>query len=279
MPTIKKSMIEQIIREPYVHFLVLGFLLYLFYQTFHTPLALPTKQSIAITATEIQEINHTISKQWGRSLQPSELELMIDATYFDEILLHEALSLELERKDRTIRTKLISQMRQILAPIPIEPNEEQLHAYYQKHRDDYTLPKQISFAHIYLHNLADIDIKSFVEMLNLKAIVPQDARKYGEKFTQGNQISSSTRSQVTQLFGKYFAGQLWRLKGQKWQGAIRSQYGYHIVFITHKQSKELQPFDAVEDRVYSDYIQEQRDQTLQSAYKKLATQYILEKKQ
>lgn len=278
MPIKKKSILQKIIREPYIHFVLLGLLLYLYYQTFHAPSSLANKQSIPLTITEIQDINHTISKQWSRRLHPSELELMIDATYFDEILLHEAVSLELEQKDREIRRKLISQMRQILTPTAVEPSEEQLQHYYQKHKDDYGIASQISFAHIYLQNLAEIDVKNFVEMLNLKSIKPQNAGEYGDKFAQGNQISSWTQSQLAELFGKYFAGQVWRLKGQKWLGAIRSQLGYHIVFITHKQSKGLHSFDEVEDRVYSDYTEERRDSALKSAYEKFSTQYRLERK-
>ena len=273
----RKKIIKTILAEPYLHFLFMGLILYFYYQNFHTPPAFINKQSITITTTEIQDINHTISNQWKRNLQPSELELMIDTKYFNEILLYEAVSLKLERKDKEILKKLITQMRQILTPSLKEPSEELLHSYYQKHTKEYSITSKISFAHIYLQNLAEGDTKQFVEMLNLKAIEPQNALKYGDKFIQGNQITSVTQSQLAKNFGKYFAGRVWRLKGQKWHGVIHSRYGYHILFITHKQNGELLSFDTVEDRVYDDYIQEQRDNALQSAYKKFSTQYKLER--
>jgi len=274
----KTLITKRILGEPYIHFLLIGLLLYPYYQTFHKPPTLTKRQSIVITAAEIEDINYTKSKQWGRALRSSELGLMIDASYFDAILLHEAVSLELERRDREIRAKLISQMRQILNPTPIEPSEETIYRYYQKHVEDYSLTREISFAHIYLQNLAEIDSKSFVEMLNLKAIEPQDASEYGDRSVQSNQIPSSTQAELTKLFGKYFTREVWRLKSKKWHRVLRSRYGYHIIYIIHKQCGEPLPFAEVEDRVYSDYIQERSDNALQSAYRKLSTQYRVERR-
>lgn len=277
MPIIT-NILRAIIREPYIHFLFVGLLLYLYYQRIHPSSLSKKKESIVIEHSKIENINQTLSKQLGRELHPSELNLMIERLYFEKILLHEALDLKLEQKDREIQRKLITQMRQILTPVAVEPSEEQLYHYYQKHRDDYGITHQISFAHIYFKEKQQRDIKSFVEMLNLKSIEPQNAMQYGDKFAQGNQISSWRQSQVKQLFGKYFAKQIWRLQRQRWYGAIRSRYGYHIVFITQKQSQEFYSFDEVEDRVYSDYMQEQKDEALLSSYKKLSTQYILKKR-
>jgi len=284
MSVIKNTIISAILREPYMHFLFIGLLLYLYYQNFHTPSTAPTKQSIVISSKEITDINQSSSKRWGRSLHYSELDVLVEASYLDEILLNEAISLELEREDKEIRERLIRQMRQILAPSIAEPSEELLRKYYQEHKDDYGITTKISFAHIYLQDLAQIDTQEFVEILNLKDIKPESASTYGDNFTadnklQNNHIESMTQRQISELFGKYFAQQLWRLSRHKWHGAIRSKYGYHILYITDKLSTKLHLFDEVEDRVYSDYMAEQRAAALQSAYEKLSTQYQLERRE
>lgn len=264
-----------VLREPYMHFLLIGVVLYFYYEHFHAPLATPSKQSITLSLSQIRDINQSSSKRWGRGLHSSELDIVMESSYLDEILLNEAVGLELEKRDKEMRNKLITQMRQILAPAIVEPSEKVLHKYYQNHKYDYGVTTEISFAHIYLHDLAHIDTKKFVEMLNLKEIKPKRASAYGDNVAKGNQIDEMTQDQAAKLFGNYFAQQVWKLSSHRWHGAIRSKHGYHILYITQKISTKLYPFDEIEDRVYNDYMAEQRETALGSAYAKLMTQYQL----
>ncbi len=275
MSKFKNKIINSIVQEPYIHFLVIGSLLYLYYQNYHTTPIMKTKENIIISSTEIEDINRTSSILWGRNLRPSELNSIIKATYFDKILLNEAIGLDLEKKDSEIQTKLISKMKQILTPNIEEPSEELLYKFYLQNIKDYSITSKISFYHIYLNNIAKIDMKSFVEMLNINAIEAKYANNYGDNYSLGNQILSIDKAQLSKKFGKYFSGRVWKLSSKRWHEAVRSSNGYHILYITKKETTHPYPFNDIEDRVYNDYMQKQKEDNILSAYKKLSTQYNL----
>ncbi len=275
MSKFKNKIINSIVREPYIHFLLIGSLLYLYYQNYHITPVVQTKENIVISSMEIEDINRMTKILWERDLRPSELDAILKATYFDKILLNEAIGLELEKKDSEIRTKLISKMKQILTPTIEEPSEELLHKYYLQNIKDYSITSKISFYHIYLNNIAKIDIKSFVKMLNINAIEAKNASNYGDNYSLGNQILSIDKAQLSKKFGKYFSEQVWKLSSKRWHKVIRSSYGYHILYITKKETTHPYPFNDIEDRVYSDFMLKQKEDNTLSAYKKLSTQYSL----
>jgi len=274
----RSKIIKFIWSEPYIHFIIIGVVLYIYYQKVTIDRDIVAKESITISHSKVVDINHTLKIELAREAKISEIELMLKRYYYDEILLKEAIGLELHKKDRGIREELIRQMSHILHREIDEPTEKQLYSYYQEHIDDYSIRRRVSLSHIYISNRSQLDIKEMIELLNLYEIEPTKAHLYGDNFTKGNYIKDLNREMVADIFGSYFAHQIWSSTKEHWFGEVRSKYGKHIVYITHIDAREAYGFDEVEDRVYREYIRDYRQRVAREVYQKLSLQYKFEER-
>ena len=273
-PTIFKRKIQAILDEPYVHFFIIGMLLYILYQSFSLQEGETGRAPIVITTVDSHELNQSLSARWNRKVRSAELDLMLNKHDYDEVLLNESIVLGLEKKDQKIREQLIEKMRYILlAGVNIEPTEEELYRYYLMHKEYYLKATNLSFAFIFFRTMNEKDISQIAELLNFYDISPKDASAYGDRSMSTSQMKELDFIEVSKIFGKYFAHQIWKMPGDRWFGPIRSKEGNQIVYVTKKEGSELYLFDEVEGRVYQDYQVQKKDRHLKEAFKKLSSQY------
>ncbi len=273
-----KGYIKTIINEPYSHFFLIGIILYIAYRVINPESNLPKKIDIVITRDEIEDINSSLTQTWHHDISSSELDLMVQDRYYDEILLQESIAFELHKRDKIVRDRLIKKMRHIItSTTPKEPTEEQLHDYYRYHIIDYSSVTEISFSDIYFADMQEQETKHLVELLNRHAMEPSKASEFGDDHSGKHQIDSITLDDLSSKYGNYFAKQMIETPTHRWQGGIRSKDGTHIVYIRSKMVSKPIPFDEVEDRVYRDYMRSIVDQYREESYKKLSTQYRLDR--
>lgn len=267
---------KSIANEPYVHFFLIGIILYIAYKIINPDSTLSTKKTIAITQKQIEDINSSLAKRWHHNISAAELNLTINDYYYDEIMLNESISFGLHKRDAIVRDRLIKKMKHIITSItPKEPTEDELHNYYRDHIEDYSQILKISFAHIYFIDIKEDEARYFEELLNRYHIDPSKASEFGDMYSGEHYIKSMSIENLSAKFGSYFSKQIEHTVSNRWRGGIRSKDGTHIVYIISKEVGDCLPFDDVEDRVYRDYMRSTIDKSRSEAYKKLSTQYKL----
>jgi len=269
---------RKIALEPLFHFIVLGFVLYLYYNVTSSDASAIDKKSIRISSYEIQQMKLDYKKEWQRDITKESLDALIAKKYYEKLLLSEAYSMGLEKQDKSISEKLIKQMQHIMINSSeiVEPTEEQLYQYYKKNIDDYSIIKNLSFSHVYFSNPKDKKIDTMLKLLKIAEVDARNASSFGEEFHESNYIKEFTLEQVKSIYGHYFANKLFDLKQGLWHKAVQSKYGVHLIYITEKKIDEAYPFDEVQSRVYLDYLEEDRRDRESESYKKMNTQYSLE---
>jgi len=105
---------------------------------------------------------------------------------------------------------------------------------------------------------AQKDALMLLQQLNNKNIAASNASDYGEKPPLKANYIDNTPMDIMFEFGTDFADQLFSLqKNDKWQGPIKSGYGYHLVRIHNKKTAAAQPFDKVQSQVNQSFIVDQ----------------------
>ncbi|MBU1659549.1 peptidyl-prolyl cis-trans isomerase [bacterium] len=269
-------LIKKILLEPFIHFLILGGLLYIYYESV-TQIEGDKKELITISNYEILQMKAEYKKRWNKEMSDTALESLIQKKYYEKILLREAFALGLEKKDKQISDRLLEQMQFILANASAshEPSEEELHSYYLKNIRDYSELQTISFAHIYFENAEAQEFEEVLGLLKIADVKAQNAKKFGDSFSASNSINNLDFESVAKIFGKYFASKVFQLKQGRWHGPLYSQSGLHLVYITDKNTSNPYEFDEVQERVYLDYINTDKKNKFENAYKKIAAQYNL----
>jgi hypothetical protein len=271
------KIIKKMAFEPLFHFLIIGSLFYLYYNTVTTE-QVKSALVIEISPLEIEELKSRYKQAFSKEISKDELKTLEQKIYYEKMLLNEAYSLGLDREDKEIQKRLLKQMQQIMrkSATQTEPTEEELYAYYMKRIEDYSEINTLSFTHIYFVNSNDEKTQAILQALQVTDVNVSDAAAFGDKFIEPNQMNAVSVEQIQVLFGKYFASKLFLLNKGMWHKPLHSKYGSHLVYITDKNVSNAYGFDEVQDRVYMDYMAEVLQKKEKESYEKISSQYKLQ---
>ena len=130
--------IRTILREPLLHFLVLGGLLFLWYQWSGGGSG-PGSNRIVLTGGRVASLAAGFEKTWQRPPTDAELKGLVDDYVREEIATREAAAAGLDQDDTIIRRRL-RQKLEFLAEEAIDsapPGEAELQAWLDGHADAY----------------------------------------------------------------------------------------------------------------------------------------------
>lgn len=258
------NLLKQFLYEPLTHFLLLGSLLYLYFNSIQiSQMRIPN--GVELSQNEKFEIQKLYKKRWNKEMTSQQFSLEKEFKLYEKILLQEAYRLELDKQDNEIKRRLLKKMELLLANKIdfIEPTEEELRHYYQLHQEEYSLVKSLSFSYLCFRDGDEklAHTKKLIEVLNVKEL-------------EGEQrVSNKSMQEIEASFGKYFLLQLQNLKKFSWSQPLYSKKGLVLVYITEKRVGELYFFDEVQERVYGDYKEELLKKNYLQSYKKLLQNY------
>jgi len=260
--------VKNIIKEPLLHFLLLGAILYFFYTlnaVETTPNAVQ-KQQILITKEQIAQLEKEFIDEFGQTPCASVIELLIDQKATKEILLNEAYKLKLYKEDKEIQKLLLQKMHFILnaATEQKEPTQKELLRYYKEHIKDYSKRQSISFYFIHFPHLSQEQRQAFYKLAaSLK------------DFKDFQQLKEQTQQEIKERFGSLFLTKITRLRKKVLSHAIPSKDGLEFVYITDYSITDPYSFEDVEDRVYQDYLQEQKNERYDKMLSNIKKSYDL----
>src|SRR5262245_23955745 len=141
-------MLGRIVREPLLHFGLLGAALFIVYRLV-APVASATS-SIVISSDQVVSLAEQFRATWQRAPTREELERVIHARVRDEVLYREGLALGLDRDDPVIRNR-IRQKMEVLAEdaLTAEPTTADLQTFLDAHPGQFARSASFSFEQIY----------------------------------------------------------------------------------------------------------------------------------
>jgi hypothetical protein len=268
--------LQRILREPLVHFLVLGAGLFLLFGVVGEP-ADERPDQIVVTEAKIENLAELFERTWRRPPSEAELDGLIKDHIKEEILYREALALGLERDDTLIRRRLRQKMEFISEDVAAqaEPTEAELRAFLADHVDRFRAPARISFTQVYLSpdrrgDDAWSDAERVLVSLDTGKSDPADA---GDPFLLEQDYRKVTAGDVERLFGGAFAARVAELPVGRWSGPVQSGYGLHLVLVRERAPARLPDLDEVRDSVANEWRATQRQEVNEAFYEGLRERY------
>ena len=262
-------------REPLLHFLLLGAVLFAVMDTHHGP----ADHRIVLDHARTDKLAADYRAEYGQDPTPVEARAMADRYVSDEIYYREGLALGVDRDDEIIRRRIVQKMQFIsqdrYVPDDLAPSE--LKAYYEKHLANYVTPARISFSHVFFglqkgDEAAKARAEAALGGLAGSGLTRAPAR--GDSFTDLYDYGAMDADGLKRLFGASgIVSALAQAPVGHWSGPYRSTYGWHLVYVSTRTPAAVQPFAAVSDRVRSDYADERQVAANAEAYAKLRTRY------
>lgn len=274
------KLISKIVRDPLVHFLLSGAVLFMAYHLLNPGDSAATSNQIRITQGDIERFEKIFQKQWQRLPTREELQGLINAHLKEEILYREALAMGLDKDDTIVRRRLAQKVEFLIADVavPSEVAEQELQAFYENNAAHYTRPAKLSFRHIYFNpdqragRTLDEANASLKTLQSTNAGIGATA-DLGDRFMLQSRYQQISSDEIAREFGRDFADTLVTLTPGIWQGPIKSGYGVHLVFITEREAASVYPFAEVRERVKNDYLYELRQTRNDEVLEKLKSRY------
>ena len=247
--------IKNLLKEPLLHFIFAGALLFLVFSVLSTT---EDEKTILIDEFDLAEIISKWESQYNRSPTLEELKGLLDEYIKEEIYYREALSLNLDHNDAIVRRRLAQKMTFLAEGIATmqEPNEEELQGFLEANQSDYRTSPSYSFEQRFYSPDNRADPLSDA----LKALDDGDF-KTSDKLSLPVNFKDWDLDRVRRSFGTTFAVNLSKLKvSTSWQGPIESGFGYHLVLVTSREEARNQTLDEVREKVLTAYKFEMREQ-------------------
>ena len=108
------------------------------------------ERMIYVSDNEIDFLISTWNDQMQRSPNQEELKIIIDNYIQNEVLYREALTLNLDRGDIIVKRRLVQKLGFLKQEEGvIIPNDRELKIFFDENRDDFRIPKRLSFDHTF----------------------------------------------------------------------------------------------------------------------------------
>jgi peptidyl-prolyl cis-trans isomerase C len=252
-------------REPLVHFLGLGALLYVVLTWGGTPPD-PASRVIRVDAVQKAQLALGFERVMGRAPTDAELDDRIARYVRDEVLYREALRLGLDQDDAVVRQRMVAKMDMTAggAAEIAEPDDAALRAFYKANQARYAGAQLVSF-----------EQRLFSSEAAAKAAL-SGADGAGQPSSLPASMSETPMREIETRFGQQFSQGLETLPAVgKWQGPIPSGFGWHIVRVTGR-AETAPDFDVLRPRLANDWRADQIARRKQSAYEILRSAYRID---
>ncbi len=274
----RNQWLGRLLREPLLHFLALGALLFALYSLVSNAPAPGAERRIEVTAGTINQLTEQFARQWQRAPTATEIRGLVESHIREEVLYREAMALGLDRDDTIVRRRLAQKMEFLsedlasLAP----PDEAELAAFYAENAARFAEPARISFTHVFFstdRRGAPAEADALVALQELNAADLERAPEHGDTFLLDFDFSALSLAEIGGLFGREFADAVTGLEPGAWHGPVRSGYGLHLVRIVAREDPRQPSLAEVRDRVLGELESERRLRMNDEIYQRFRERY------
>lgn len=300
------------LRQPWLHFIVLGALLFWGQRHWFPP---PKPVIGPLSEARVDLLREQWRQATGQEPGDATLQRLVNLELEREILFQQALRLRLHQRDDVVRNRLLRNMQflklgdelpeearieqamdlrlhlgdevikrrlvqvmeqLLLAANPPEPiTEAAIVDAYEARRKELREPPRFSLSHVYFSREEEAGAEPALETIRAESLPPREAIALGSPFLPGYEFVAQSPEQLARQFGAAFVANLRALspsEGQ-WVGPVRSTYGLHLVWVETVTAGRPSTLDEVRGRLRRDLEREARREALATAVDRLREQY------
>lgn len=257
------------LREPLLHFIALGGLLF---ALDHALLSKAGDPHLIVVGPDVDsEAVETFEAARGRKPNAAELEALHRVWLDNEVLYREGLALQVDKGDPAIRERVIFKALSVVdSNVKLPPADEPtLRAWFEKHREKYDEPARYDFEEAVLSGPStESAVRDFVAALN--SGVPGDAKAGLRVF------KARPRANLLESYGPELTKALEESKPGTWQ-ALATRDGWRAMRLDAITPPKPASFETVHGVVLQDWKDaigsEQRTAAVRALAKKYTVKY------
>jgi len=273
MSKIKDTLVKWA-KQPVIQFLLIGLVMFLV-NTFIIEAkgsGSEDEYKVYLTSGEVNSMQEMWTSQWQRPPTEMELQGMINQRVEETILFREAVKIGLNKNDNIIRQRMAQKLEFLSGDLvkPDSATAEEVQEYFELNIEKYTTPENITLTQLFVNpkihgDLLENEVNTRLSKLNGMDPSSPKLSSYGDQFSLQTYFPDKTQLELAKLFGTEFAISVFEQDTDNWVGPVNSQYGTHLVYVTHKNPPVIPEFETVQEMVTED-LQRERQKELNNLY-------------
>jgi PPIC-type PPIASE domain len=270
--------LSRLVREPLVHFLLLGGLLFGAWYAFHDQPQISDDNRIVLDEAQVASLAASFQRTWLRLPTHEELVGLVQDRIKEEILYREALALGLDRDDQVIRRRLRQKMEFVSTDLsePGPPSEAQLQAYLDAHSDRFRMSERLSFTQVYLKEDGQEQATAVLQRLAGHPPSQLELDQLGDASLLPATMQQADEPEIERVFGNDFAATLLAGPLGQWSGPYASPYGQHLVYVSDRLPAQEPKLSEVRTAVEREWQAEREREANARFYQALRDRYSVE---
>ena len=269
--------IRILLREPLLHFALLGAVLFALHGWLGESGALST-QTIVIDGGRVEQLAAGFALMHGRAPIADELQVLVDDAVKEEIFYREALAQGLDRDDVIVRRRMRQKLEFLSEDIdPIsEPTEAQMQAWLDAHPARFRIEPRYTFDQVFLDpstHGASLAADAAALRLRLRSGTSAGEATIGDPLLIARRFDDAPAAGLRAQFGARFTTTLDALAPGAWEGPIKSGYGVHLVRLVRRDAARAPTLHEVRQDVRREWMHAQREAANASYYASLRKRY------
>jgi peptidyl-prolyl cis-trans isomerase C len=282
-PESRFLMLKRWLREPLLHFLLIGIAVFAVYAYTHRGRGgFESSRQIALSLDDLRLMDTYFESQWHRQPTPAEFQAMVEDKVKEEVLYREGIAMGLDKDDTIVKRRMAQKVQFLAEDVAAahEPSTAELKAWFERNKDKFALPSRYSFRHLYFSpdkrgkNAQEDAAKTLAKITGQ----PEDSKlavSMGDSFMFQDYYGDRAPSAIAKEFGPQFAVALEKVKPGSWQGPVESGYGWHLVFVDTVIPGRTPALEEIESDVKTAWLGEQKTTAWQKAYQEMRAKYVL----
>ncbi len=253
------------LREPLLHFIVLGGLLFAIDRVL---IARADDPHVIVVGADVdREAIETFKAARGRAPNTEELDALRRVWLDNEVLYREGLAMQVDKGDTAIRERVIFKALSVIdSNVKLPPADDNvLRSWFESRRDKYDEPARYDFEEAALSgNASEAAVRAFVAALN--SGTPGDA-KAGLRVFKGRPLSN-----LVQSYGAELAKALGDSKPREWR-AMQTREGWRAMRLDAITPPRPAVFESVRGPLLHDWTDAVAAEQRTAAVRALAKKY------
>jgi len=267
--------IQTLWREPLLHFLLIGFALFLYYDLVGSgDSEAPAVKRIIVSSGHVEQLMANFERTWSRPPTEQELDAMVDSHVREEVFYREAMAMGLDQNDPMVRRRMRMKLEFMLEDLSgQDASDEVLSDFLQRNSDSFRDEAQLTLRQVYLNPDQRPDLENDAGQLLSRLRDGSAPEALGDHTLAPRTYQLAPQSEIARDFGDEFARQVAALPVSDWSGPVYSPFGAHLVRIEARIDARLPELAEIRDEVLREYLVEKREQQKDLAYAKLREDY------
>jgi hypothetical protein len=265
-------LIRPLLREPLLHFLLLGALLFLAYGWLNRA-GLSAPDEIVVSQSQVEGLVMQFERVWQRGPTTDERQALIDSWVRDEVFYREALAMGLEQDDPVVRRRLSQKVQFILdtGSQSAAPTDAELQAWLDAHADRYRVEPTYSLRQVYFDPARHGDGVAAALAKAQRALASGNVSVGDPTMLPAEREGRAT--EIERTFGPEFERALRDLPVGGWQGPVRSAFGLHLVELTARTDAREASLAEARPEVARDLMEARTESAQEALYENLRARY------